>query len=312
MNSNKDDLQAARNAYNEGISLLTKNCFLCRCSPHYYNAISPLKRSADLFHGLQHWVEEINSREELIQCFRATRSYWEEGNEYEKIAKIKLFQQDKPLESFNSIGNASNAYITGRNYEAGVKALAKAANDFNEKKYEEYSQKTLKLVFNSIIQFFHVLVLAKEEPHEYIYKALDDYLNDRFVNDKFDEGFKSIEQIIRTIDHDEDDKGKLVYYYAIGMIGAIFFDKPPVYEAFMAKAKDIQQKFTNNNECLILIEKANEIILLNKTNDNENKEFNTIINTLAYEFPTGIVNLLKQKAGQLINSIDTDEEFNFK
>ena len=85
-NMNKN---TAKDSEQQGEDCLKTSCIFCKFKPNYLDAIPFFQKASDSYHGSKDWQNEIKSRINLTKCFRETNSHWEEGNEYEKIAKIR-------------------------------------------------------------------------------------------------------------------------------------------------------------------------------------------------------------------------------
>ena len=162
-------LEKANQNYLTGLELLQTSCLNCRFSPSYLDAIPYFKKAADIFHGCGKFEKEINSREKLVKCFNNQKSFWEEGNEYEKICKTQLNQLKLVTEAYNSIINSFHAYASNRSYDDGIKALTKSSNEFIDSGNEQVATKILAFAFEGIDKYYHVLTLNNEDSHHYIY-----------------------------------------------------------------------------------------------------------------------------------------------
>ena len=83
-------LEKANQNYLSGLELLQTSCLKCRFTPNYADAINYFKKAADVYHGCGKFEKEITTREKLVKCFKNEKSYWEEGNEYEKNIKSTI------------------------------------------------------------------------------------------------------------------------------------------------------------------------------------------------------------------------------
>jgi hypothetical protein len=205
----------ANNDYQKALDLLTTSCLKCRFTPDYLGAITLLQKSAETFHGNSKFEEEILCRQRLTFCFRSIKSFWEEGNEYEKIAKIyvNLLKDDK--NSLASISNAQIAFKLGKNYDSGLKAIKNMSLIYIEKNNYNYAEKILNIGFGCIKETYHILLLKKKtDDINFIYEIVN-YLIEClcFLND-FQKAINDLKDFILLIKNNtQDEKKHLMHFY---------------------------------------------------------------------------------------------------
>lgn len=308
-------LQDARNNYAQGNEFITTSCLKCRFSPSYIDAIPLFKNAGEKFHGVAKYDEEICCRKKLTECFRATKSYWEEGNEYDKMAQVQLKQLNKPEEAFTSICNAHNAFVAAKEYESSIKSLSKIASEFFEVSQADYAERILKIIYDCALKYFHVLLFNNDEntSHSYLYEALDKYIDVLYFNKKHDEATENIENLLKLMENEEPDKSKLLRYYGIMMIGFIILKRPNEYEDNAKIAREMKSSGVEDYGVIKIIDSLNEGI----KNAMDDTTLNAKIADLCREYPVNIGKLLKAKLKEMIvkeGSIDTnaDEPFDLK
>ena len=145
--SDLTNLETANRDYLTGLELLQTSCIKCRCNPNYLDAIPYFKKAADVYHGCGKFEKEVSARDKLVKSFQNIRSYWEEGNEYEKLSKLQLNQLKEVEDAQNSIINAFHAYAANRSYDDGIKALTKISNEFIDSGNQKEAIKILEFSF---------------------------------------------------------------------------------------------------------------------------------------------------------------------
>jgi hypothetical protein len=210
---NPDDINSD---YQRACELLTTSCLKCRFSPDYLGAITLLKKAADLYHGSSKYEEEILCRQRLTFCFRQINSFWEEGNEYEKMAKIYINILNKEKDSLSAISNSQIAYKLGKYYDYGLKAIKTMSLIYIEKQNYKYAEKILNIGFTCIKETFHVLILKKKNDDiSYIYEIVNLYIDCLCFLNEFDKAIYSLNEFILLLKNnkEEDDKNKLMSFY---------------------------------------------------------------------------------------------------
>ena len=108
--SELNSLERANEDYLHGLEYLQTSCIKCRFKPNYLDAIPFLKKAAEIYRGCGNFEREVETRELLVRCFKEEQSFWEEGNEYQKMCQAQINQLKKIPEAKISIINAFNAF----------------------------------------------------------------------------------------------------------------------------------------------------------------------------------------------------------
>ena len=285
-------LQDARDNFGRGNDLITTSCLRCRFKPSYIDAIPLFKNAAEKFHGLGKYDEEICCRLKLTECFRGMQSPWEEGNEYDKMAQVYLKQLNRPLDAFNTVCNCHNSFVVAREFESSIKVIAKISNEFYERKEIEYAERLLKIGFDCILKYFHVLIFDKEASHSSIYRLIEQYIDILYFLNKIDEATESAEKIIKVMENEEEDKSKVIHCYCIMMIGFIILGKETEYYKIISLAQDLKSNGANDDGDINLIDGLYE----GMKKGIDDKKLNSKISNLANDFPINVSKVLKNKA----------------
>ena len=173
--SELNNIERANQDYQTGLDYLTTSCIKCRYNPNYLDAIPFFKKAAEVYRGCGQFEKEVQSRQMLIRCFNAEKSYWEEGNEYQKMSQTQINQLKNTQEAKISIINSFNAFATNRTYSDGIKAITKASISFIDNGNKNEAEEILDFCFIGIEKYYHVLILKEDETHDYIYECIDKY-----------------------------------------------------------------------------------------------------------------------------------------
>ena len=232
--------EEANDDYRKALDLLTTSCLKCRFTPDYLGAITLLQKSAETFHGNSKYEDELLCRQRLTYCFRAIKSFWEEGNEHEKIAKIyvNLLKDDK--NSLASISNAQIAYKLGKNYDSGLKAIKNMSLIYIEKKNYNYAEKILNIGFNCIKETYHILIMKKKtDDIGYIYEIVNLYVDCLCISNDFQKAIDNLKDIITLIKNNtQDEKKHLMHFYGSLLILLICNNEIDQYLNFLNMAKN--------------------------------------------------------------------------
>ena len=296
-------LEQAYQNYNRGNELLQTSCIKCRCSPDYTGAIPFFKKAADIFRGCGKFEHEIQSREKLIKCFRFENSFWEEGNEYEKICKVQLNQLKSTAEAYNSIINAYNAYSSNHTYEDGIKALTKSSSEFLDNGNKNEAEKILEFAYQEIDRYYHVLTLNEEESHLYIYECVEKYIDLLFNHEKFDKASFTAQKFAELIEKEnKEEKRYISKYYGFQSIAELLLKNEKKFET--AIQKGLQNAESDDDFC----SKINRLVSVVNQNERENEKLiKNLYSELSKRCPTSIGKNLYNKYIQ-INVIITIHE----
>lgn len=284
-NANKNELI--------GLDFLQTSCIKCRFEPDYLSAIPFFKKAADLYHGCGKFDEEINSRSKLVRCFRTTKSYWEEGNEHEKVFKVQLHQLQKYHEAYITIVNAYHAYCANKSYEYAIKALTKGSEEFFDLKQSEFTLKTLKLAYEGIDKFYHLLTFNEKDNTMYIYECVDKYI-DILAHLKDFESInntcKSFIELIKNNCKEEkfNEMSEVAKYYGASAVAYFLNGNEGEYRNIIEEGKSIR---TKDNICHV-VERLFYVIRQRKKENN--KLIKKIFDDISDVYPSGLNKLINQ------------------
>lgn len=199
---------------------LKTSCIFCKFKPNYLDAIPYLQKAADSYHGSKEWLNEIKCRENLARCFKETNSFWEEGIEYEKIAKIKLNQLSLSNDALINIQNAHNAMLSQREYESSIKCLVSLAQEYLIRGEYNFSESCLKTAYETIQKIFHVIAMKKEtNPITYVNKCIVDYVDILIRNNKDESCADVLNNTIKMIKEDDSSNTEQIEKFSVILLG---------------------------------------------------------------------------------------------
>ena len=218
------NLKEANKSKSDGDAELSTSCLFCKFKPNCVDAIPYFNQAASLYHASGQWTEEIYCREKLVFCFRTLRSAWEEGNQHEQIAFIYLDHLEKNTLAMTSIQNAYQSFFVHGDYKDAINALKKVGHQFLEKDEIDFAERCLKIAYDAFLAVFHTLATKKDEPYEFLYSALDDYLAILFRNNKVRIAIDALENVIKIIEQYEENKSQIAHVYGFLLICLIVND----------------------------------------------------------------------------------------
>ena len=307
MSTNLSDLtniEKANENYLSGLELLQTSCIKCRCNPNYLDAIPYFKKAVDVYHGCGKFEKEVATREKLVKCFRNERSFWEEGNEYEKISKIQLNQLKKIDDAQNSIINSFHAYASNRSYDDGIKALTKSSNDFIDSGNNEEAIKILEFAFEGIDKYYHILTLNKEESDHYIYECIDKYIDLLFGEEEYEKSAEISEKSAEMIKKDKKEEKRLICkYYGFQAISELLNKKEDKYQNTVEKGMEFEEN--GDDFC----SKINRLVNVVKQNNKDNEKLiKSLFSEISRKVPSNIGKMMNIKFIQEnINKFDNNE-----
>lgn len=243
---NTNLLKNATNDKQRGLSEL-KTCALCfKCSPSYETAIPFLKNAATGFNALNDIKEEIECRNHLVDCFRYIKSFWEEGNELEKVAYLQLKGLNNPNDALVSIQNSHLAYYNKGDYHEATNCVEKLSLVFRELKYMDHAEKALAVNYNSTLKYGHVVLSKEDDLHDYIYKTFNSYFGVLIANDKTSIAIESAKNLIKALEPHETDKSEILILYLLMACGKIINEDNDV-ESILDKAKEYSSSRSDNS-----------------------------------------------------------------
>ena len=297
-------MEKANKNYNKGSEYLKTSCLKCRFNPDYSSAIPYLKLAGDEFHNISDFRNEIETREKLVKCFKNENSFWEEGNEYEKISKVQLNQLKSASEAYNSIENAFHAYINDHKYDYAIRALTKSSENFIDNDNKEEAEKTLSLAFDGINKY-HVIILDKDEDISYVYECIDKYIDLLYNDEKYKKGSEIARKSAELIEKEnKKEKNFIAKYYAFQAIGELLDKKEEKYKNTIKKGMNIENGIDDLNN------KINKLVNLVKEKNKDNEK---TISSLFYDINRNIPNSISKMLNKYIQenkNYDDNENIN--
>ena len=297
-------MKEANENYNEGSNYLKTSCLKCRFEPDYSSAIPCFKIAADKFHSCSDFQKEIETREKLVKCFKSEKSFWEEGNEYEKMSKIQLNQLKSPSDSYNSIENAFNAYVNDNKYDYAIKSLLKSSENFMDNENKNEAEKALSLGFEGINKYYDVITLDKNEDYSYVNDCLEKYIDLLYKNGNYKKGADISKKSAELIEKENKNENKIIgKFYTYEAIGELLQKKEDKYKNAINKGMD----FENNSNGLS--NKVNKLIeLVNEKNKDNEKTISSVFYDINNKIPNSLLKMLNKYIQE--NKIYDDEENN--
>lgn len=196
-----------------GLENLKTCAILFKCSPNYEEAIPYLKSAANGYKSLRNLKEEMFCRLQLIECFRKTDSLWEEGNEYERVSQIQIFELKDNVSGQKNIINAHRAFYEKGDYQEANNCIYKTVVNLRQDSANlDSSEKLLKVSFESLLKYSHVL-LSKDEQSDFIYKTFKLFIATLVQNNKTRNAIESCDLMIKAIKNFESNKSNLFDVY---------------------------------------------------------------------------------------------------
>lgn len=300
----EENIKSANKNLSKGLDCLKTSVVKFRFKPDYLSAIPYFKKAAEIFHGCCKFEEEINTRKKLIDCFNETKSFWEGGNEYEKIFKVQLNQLNKSNEAYESLINSYESYIKNKDYQDGIKFVSKSSDELFEKKEIELSKKSLELAFSGINKFYHLLTLNDEDNRFYIYECIDKYINVLTELNEYETIIEKCECLVELIKNNkEDDKKEIVKYYGAQ---AIFY--------YLLKNEDEYKKCIGNGE-MVEIEDDNICakidkllgLIKNNSNNSNKRKIKNLFDDLSEVYPLSMTKLINKVIKDSKNSASVED-----
>jgi hypothetical protein len=214
-------LKEADKYKSEGDFELKTSIICCKFKPNCEDAIPYYNQAINLYHAAGRFQDEIYCREKLCYCFRYLKSAWEEGNQHEKIAFINLDHLEKNTQAMISIQNAYQSFFVQGDYKDAVNSVKKMGHQFLEKDEVDLAERCLKIAYDAILAVFHTLATKKDEPYDFLYTALDDYIAILFKNNKVRIAIEVIENALKVIDQYEENKSQIAHVYGFLLISLI-------------------------------------------------------------------------------------------
>ncbi len=267
--SELNSLERANQDYLHGLEYLQTSCIKCRFTPNYLDAIPFLKKAAEIYRGCGNFEREVETRELLVRCFKGEQSFWEEGNEYQKMCQAQINQLKKIPEAKNSIINSFNAFAANRTYGDGIKAITKASGFFIDNNNKNEAEEILEFGFTGVQKYYHVLVVNEEENHYYIYDLIDKYIDLLIDKEKFEKSAEISEKTAALVNEEKNDEKKTICkYYGFWALSELLNKNEKKYQEIIDKGMDFEKdgdKFCSQINKLINVinqkEKENEKLI---------------------------------------------------
>ena len=305
MSSNLIDLnniEKANQDYIHGLELLQTSCIKCRYKPNYLDAIPFFKKAAEVYRGCGQYEKEVQTREKLVRCFNNEKSYWEEGNEYQKMCKTQINQLKKVEEAYNSIINSFNSFVGNRTYSDGIKALTKASNDFIDNGNKEEAEKILDFAFQGIEKYYHVITMNDDESHSYIYECIDKYVDLLFDKEKFNKSAEISEKSAELLKQEKPDEKRLICkYYGFWALSELLRKNNKKYKEVVEKGMDYEK--SGDTFC----SRINRLVNVINQKDKENESLiKKIYSEISRNIPSCMAKIVNMKYVQ-VNIVKADE-----
>ena len=300
-------IEKANQNYLSGLELLQTSCLKCRFTPNYADAIHYFKKAADVYHGCGKFEKEIITREKLVKCFHNEKSYWEEGNEYEKISKVQLNQLKQINEAQNSIINSFHAYASNRSYDDGIKALSKSSNEFVDAGNKEEAIKILQSDFEGIDKYYHILTLNQEDSDHYIYECIDKYIDLLFGEEEYQKSAEISSKSSELIKKDKKEAKRLICkYYGFQAISELLNKKEDKYQSTVEKGMEFEEN--GDDFCT----KINRLVNVVRQNNKENENIiKNLFSEISRKVPSNVAKMMNIKFIQeSINNTNSNENKN--
>ena len=201
-----NSIEKGNQDYLRGLEYLQTSCIKCRYKPNYLDAIPFFKKAAELFRGCGQFEKEVQTRELLVRCFKAEKSYWEEGNEHQKMCQTQINQLKNIPGAKTSIINSFNAFVAYRTYDDGIKAITKASNFFIDNNNKAEAEEILQFAFDGVEKYYHVITMNEEESHYYIYECIDKYIDLLFDREKYSKSAEISQKAANIIKEEKNDE----------------------------------------------------------------------------------------------------------
>ena len=309
--SELNNVEKANQDYQTGLDYLTTSCIKCRYKPNYLDAIPFFKRAAEVYRGCGQFEKEVQSRELLIRCFKEEKSYWEEGNEYQKMCQTQINQLKNIQEAKISIINSFNAFAAHRTYGDGIKAITKASGFFTDNGNKNEAEEILDFCFTNIEKYYHVLILNEDETHGYIYDCIDKYIDLLFDKEKFEKSAEIAERSAQIIkEENSEEKNVISKYHGFWALAELLNKNNKKYQEVIEKGMDY------DNDSTSLCSRINRLINVINQKDKENEKLiKKLYSDVARNVPGAIAKVFNIKYVQVnivkaqeINTMDEEEE----
>ena len=303
--SELNNIEKANQDYIHGLEYLQTSCIKCRFNPNYLDAIPYFKKAAEVYRGCGQFEKEIQAGEYLVRCFNNEKSYWEEGNEYQKMCQTQINQLKQIPEAKTSIINSFNAFAANRTYDDGIKAITKASNFFIDNGYKDEAEQILEFGFEGVGKYYHVLIINEEESHFYIYECIDKYIDLLFDREKFNKSANVSEKAAELIqEENKEEKNMLCKYYGFWALSELLGKNNKKYQEIVEKGMDYEKdgdKFCS---------KINRLVNVINQKDKENEKLiKKLYSEIARNVPSSMARVINIKYVQ-VYIVKAEDEIN--
>jgi hypothetical protein len=282
-NQNKiSNLKEAQKMRATGDEELKTNCFFCKFKPNYDDAIPYFKRAAEIYHAASSFMDEIYCREKLIQCFKNTKTFWEEGKENERISLIHFGLKHYP-EAIQSMTKAYQSYFIQPDYNDAIECMKILAGKFIEIENIDNAEKCLEFCYKAFLQVFHTLATKSEEPTGFLYEGIDQYVSVLFRNDKIRIAIECLQNVIKVIEPYEEDRTKTIHVFGLLILAHMVNED----ESSIIASIEIAKKHCKKNSDYTFLENIHSLWEDIKKTEADSFKYN--MNEFKHYFPHDVI-----------------------
>ena len=259
---------------------------------------SVLYRSNSIIKNKCRYEDELKVRRRLIEAFRYDKNYYDEGNEYEQLTLLYLQCFNNINDAYIMACNAYNAYVNGGCYERCVNMLIKRADDFMERKCDDYSEKIMKKMFHCVLVYFHSMC---NNEHRYVYKGIIRYVEVLVYMERYEECVEVLQQVLKIVFNEEDEeRNEVVNVYGMYLSCLLIVRKYDEFENEVDKIKEYTNRFNVDDKGMVDCVWKIYIEIRNR-NINE-KRLNSYIKNYCKLFPDNLGKRMKEFCEKNINN----------
>ena len=289
----------------KGDECLKTSC--CKSKPDYYEAITLFKDASELYKGQKNWREEIKCRYKLANCFKQTKSFWEEGKEYEKICKIRINQLNSPNDEIMiDINNAFQSFCSEKEYNSAMKTVFNLSNEFMLKGNYVYAEKCSKIGMDNLNKFYHVIILNKnKESIDYLYDGIRQYLDILIYNEELNSAKNVIDNIIEMIKSEDSDNKEEISKFINFKLGIFILEDDKINFEKLSNSCEQNKDWKSINQ------------LKRAIYNSDDKDFKDAMIDINYIYPNSMIKRINQMFKNLKNNKEKkiepeDVELDFK
>jgi tetratricopeptide (TPR) repeat protein len=160
--------------YNEGQNHIKTSYFKFKFSPDYLSAVSCFTDAAAGYRKLKMFNQSLQAYEDAIKCNKQLLESWQEGQNWQEMADICIFDMNDFTNGWNYLKNSSLSYKIAGKFTSGIKVyndfaqrlieinrsldavkiLREAIDDCFEHTHDELIRISLEEVFNKILDVY--------------------------------------------------------------------------------------------------------------------------------------------------------------